>query len=473
MELNGQLSHMFFDEGHVAFTDRSYRTKLRDLWKLRYLDCPFTVLTATLMPKLEGKLREQLLIPDAVLFRRSTVRPRIQYRVVDSNDEVPLEVGVSFIRGLGPLPQGKKGVIYVRSYATGEKISHELDCPFYKATAEQKSELLQEWTEGSGGWIVATGALGTGINIRGIIYVIHIDRPYGLTSFAQQSGRGGRDGDVSQSIVIVRAKTTRPYKRSGIISEYSTEQVDEEAMTAYIQSKGCRRLVLGEYFDGEIMGEVNCRVMDYAFCDFCSVQSQQERVLQALEEEEQDTDAQGVAGEAEGIRESSGSQRIQQRLYEVAEADEQMFKVMGVLREGCIYCGLIQGQEGAAHRYASCTEAKEEQCDIREFRQWRRKVDLATGQDCYKCGLSQRLCTWREDGRKCEYAEVIIPGMFILDRSSRLQTAAEIEGFQGNYEADIWEWMREMDEGVQSEVESNWMKTWRQVCNIYSIIRGR
>jgi superfamily II DNA helicase RecQ len=91
MELNGQLSHMFFDEGHVAFTDRSYRTKLRDLWKLRYLDCPFTVLTATLMPKLEGKLREQLLIPDAVLFRRSTVRPRIQYRVVDSNDEVPLE----------------------------------------------------------------------------------------------------------------------------------------------------------------------------------------------------------------------------------------------------------------------------------------------------------------------------------------------------------------------------------------------
>jgi ABC-type Fe3+ transport system permease subunit len=36
---------------------------------------------------------------------------------------------------------------------------------------------------GSGGWIVATGALGTGVNIEGIVYVVHVDRPYRLTSF--------------------------------------------------------------------------------------------------------------------------------------------------------------------------------------------------------------------------------------------------------------------------------------------------
>jgi superfamily II DNA or RNA helicase len=29
--LNGQLAHMFFDEGHVAFTDRSYRVRLQEL----------------------------------------------------------------------------------------------------------------------------------------------------------------------------------------------------------------------------------------------------------------------------------------------------------------------------------------------------------------------------------------------------------------------------------------------------------
>jgi hypothetical protein len=134
--LNGQLAHMFFDEGHVAFTDRSYRVRLRELWKLRYLDCPFTVLTATLMIQLEGKLRDQLLIPDAVLFRRDTVRPTIQYQVIDSQKEMPSKVGIEVIRKLGSLPAGKRGVVYVRSYTTGDMVSQELDCPFYKATAD-------------------------------------------------------------------------------------------------------------------------------------------------------------------------------------------------------------------------------------------------------------------------------------------------------------------------------------------------
>jgi hypothetical protein len=74
-------------------------------------------------------------------------------------------------------------VVYVRSYATGGTVSGALTCPFYKARADDKGELLHEWI-GSCGWIVATGALGTGINIEDIVFVVHIDRPYGLTSFA-------------------------------------------------------------------------------------------------------------------------------------------------------------------------------------------------------------------------------------------------------------------------------------------------
>ncbi|OAF55127.1 hypothetical protein VC83_08395 [Pseudogymnoascus destructans] len=194
-ELNGQLAHMFFDECHVAFTDTSYRERLRELWKLRYLKCPFTALTATLMVELEDVLRDRLLIEDAVLLRRSTARPTIRYQVQDSKEEAASAVGLRLLERLLYLPDGKRGVVYVRSYATGDLISSALECSFYKARADDKGETLQKWAQGSGGWIVATGALGTGINIPGIIYVVHIDRPYGLTSFAQQSGRGGREGE--------------------------------------------------------------------------------------------------------------------------------------------------------------------------------------------------------------------------------------------------------------------------------------
>ncbi|KIM92474.1 hypothetical protein OIDMADRAFT_68761, partial [Oidiodendron maius Zn] len=199
LELSKQLAHVFFDECHVAVTDISYRAKLRELWQLRYLQCRFTCLTATLLPVLEPVLRANLLLAYAQLYRQSTIRRTIRYQVIECQQDI-WETAEPLIRGL-PLPLGSRGVIYVRSYMQGESVAEEMDCPFYKATATDKQELLTKWAGGSGGWIVATGALGTGIDIPGIVYIIHLGRPYGLTSFMQQAGRGGRAGEVSDSIV--------------------------------------------------------------------------------------------------------------------------------------------------------------------------------------------------------------------------------------------------------------------------------
>ena len=223
LELEGQLAHVFFDECHVAFTDTSYRERLRQLWTLRYLDCPFTGLTATLMVDLEDVLKERLCIDNAEIFRRSTARRTIRYQVQDSKNEVPSEVAIKYVQQLHLRP-GQRGVIYVRSYETGGVVSRALECRFYRARAEEKGEVLQQWIRGPGGWIVATGALGTGINIEGIVYVVHVGRPYGLTSFVQQSGRGGRNGEVSESVIITRVENSSGRRRSEIMSAYSVEQ---------------------------------------------------------------------------------------------------------------------------------------------------------------------------------------------------------------------------------------------------------
>lgn len=132
------MAHMFFDECHVAITDTSYRQRLCELWKLRYIDCPFTGLTATLMVDLEWKLREQLLIETAVSFRRSMARRTIRYRVIDSRQESPSDIGIRVIQQLPAFTDRttQRGVIYVRSYATGEVVSSALKCRFYKAHAD-------------------------------------------------------------------------------------------------------------------------------------------------------------------------------------------------------------------------------------------------------------------------------------------------------------------------------------------------
>jgi superfamily II DNA or RNA helicase len=69
LELSGQLAHVFFDKCHVAFTDTLYQERLRELYALQYLECPFTGLTATLIVALEDVLQERLSIPNAVIFR--------------------------------------------------------------------------------------------------------------------------------------------------------------------------------------------------------------------------------------------------------------------------------------------------------------------------------------------------------------------------------------------------------------------
>lgn len=93
--------------------------------------------------QLKDVLRDKLLIPEARLFRRSTARRTIRYSVQDSRNEAPSVFGLRIVQSL-VLPAGKRRMIYVRSYTTGETISGVFKYPFYKARTDDKEELLQE-----------------------------------------------------------------------------------------------------------------------------------------------------------------------------------------------------------------------------------------------------------------------------------------------------------------------------------------
>src|SRR5271165_65731 len=53
-----------------------------------------------------------------------------------------------------------------------------------------------------------------------------------------------------------------------ISSAYSVEEVDEEAITAFILAPTCRRKVLSQYMDPE-SDKVDCSSTDSVFCDRC------------------------------------------------------------------------------------------------------------------------------------------------------------------------------------------------------------
>ena len=154
---------------------------------------------------------------------------------------------------------------------------------FYHAGIEDPEErqLAQDkWSKGRAKVIVATIAFGMGINKPNVRYVIHFSMPKSITNFYQESGRGGRDGLVANSILYYsygdKLKIERMLKRGNTAdgSRYGkrfqshTIQLQMEnlrRMTAFCMNQiDCRRKLILEYF-GETFDVCLCN----RTCDNC------------------------------------------------------------------------------------------------------------------------------------------------------------------------------------------------------------
>ena len=78
-------------------------------------------------------------------------------------------------------------------------VAEGLGCDGYYHDAEDKADKLQGFMEGKQRMIVATNALGLGIDIPDIRVIWHVDPPRTLLDYAQESGRAGRDGLKSET----------------------------------------------------------------------------------------------------------------------------------------------------------------------------------------------------------------------------------------------------------------------------------
>jgi len=147
------------------------------------------------------------------------------------------------------------------------------------AEEEEKEAVIQDWVKRSGA-IVATSALGVGLDIPDIRLVIHAGCPRSLRDFVQESGRGGRDGQTCKSIVISRLAGSKgskgpsskgcnnPGSKGSRSPGFNLAIPEEEDILDYIQdSVLCRRTILSRVIDGR-MDRTSCEG-DEALCDLC------------------------------------------------------------------------------------------------------------------------------------------------------------------------------------------------------------
>ena len=264
----GRLDRIVLDEAHLLLTASHYRQQLPALATLQQYHCPFVCLTATMPPTAERELRLTLcLTPQLERLRASSDRPNLQYRIqFIKQDQKRVHAGRyatkedvlvdAVVRAcLDMLQQHASDktariLCYVRQKKIGSILKEELNCNFYHSSLEDRESNLTTWRLGTSSPImIATTALGAGIDYPNVRGIIHVDAPAGLLDYAQETGRAGRDGLHAECLVLLTDGWIVSWDR-GFRTDFLHE--DDRQMTRFLESKPplCLRMQLTKYLDG-------------------------------------------------------------------------------------------------------------------------------------------------------------------------------------------------------------------------------
>jgi ATP-dependent DNA helicase RecQ len=131
--------------------------------------------------------------------------------------------------------------------------------------------------------MLATGALGVGVNVDGILWVFHWGMPTGLIEFDQEVGRGGRGGELVRSVILLSESMFKQQLRAMPLKL----EENQAGLRNFITGLDCRRKEMSRFFGGE--DEVHdCEVINGEVCDRCGgVMSEIEKEIRGIRNVEQ------------------------------------------------------------------------------------------------------------------------------------------------------------------------------------------
>ncbi|MBO4438120.1 MAG: DNA helicase RecQ [Spirochaetaceae bacterium] len=171
--------------------------------------------------------------------------------------------------------KNESGIIYCFSRKQVDELTEFLQEQNYKALAyhaglsdTERAENQRLFVQDEVPIIVATLAFGMGINKPNVRFVVHYDMPKSLEQYYQEIGRAGRDGENAHALLLYSYGDTnkiRFFMQDKTGTELAAAENQLEAMTAFAQSRTCRRSLLLAHF-GEPPAESNPEFC----CDICS-----------------------------------------------------------------------------------------------------------------------------------------------------------------------------------------------------------
>jgi ATP-dependent DNA helicase RecQ len=252
------------DEAHcVSQWGHDFRPaylKISDLRK-QFQNIPFLALTATATPRVKEDIIKELELHNPVIFQKSFARENIAYMVFEVEDKF---FRIKQILKKNPQPS----IIYVRNRRSCLDISGQLQSMGFKSTyyhggltPKEKDKNMQLWMQEKAQVIVATNAFGMGIDKANVKTVIHIQLPENIENYYQESGRAGRNGEKSFSVLLTSSSDIFQSE-----SQFMSNLLDKTFLTAvFIKLCNYFQIAYGEGINQEYHFNLNHFCLKYGF----------------------------------------------------------------------------------------------------------------------------------------------------------------------------------------------------------------
>ena len=197
-------------------------------------------LTATATKDVEKDIQKQFKTQCKV-FKASFDRPNLYIDVLQLEKNVKKEL---FLVSLLKQLKGST-IIFVTYRTTSEKISEILNSNgvnsvHYHAGLDKeiREKIQNQFISGEARVIVATIAFGMGIDKADIRNIIHYNIPQSIENYYQEIGRAGRDGDISNCIVLFTK--TDESKIKDLISSSWPDEHKIKNIISYLKSRNSK-----------------------------------------------------------------------------------------------------------------------------------------------------------------------------------------------------------------------------------------
>lgn len=264
-----KLARIVIDEAHcVSQWGHDFRPDYKALGEVRkrYPNVPVMALTATATVNVKMDVIHNLGIGGCDVFTQSFNRPNLSYEVRPKKPKAALTEIAEMIKGKH---RDQCGIIYCMTRKDCEKVVeklgslHGVSARHFHAGMEpqEKQEVQKRWQDGEYHVIVATIAFGMGIDKPDVRFVIHYSLPKSLEGYYQETGRAGRDGNLSNCYLFYSYQDVSTHKWMIDQGDGDSEQKDRQrAMLQrtiqFCENKSdCRRVQILSYFNEKFSAE--------------------------------------------------------------------------------------------------------------------------------------------------------------------------------------------------------------------------